>query len=82
MVDLHQADTQFAIGLAITLAKGHDVTFLAIGETVAPAFQASQMLAEPGIAAGVLSVHSLKPLDEKPFSPAATVPGYHHRGRA
>ena len=72
MVDLHQADTQFAIGLAITLAKGHDVTFLAIGETVAPAFQASQMLAEQGIAAGGLSVHSLKPLDREAILAAAT----------
>lgn len=76
MVDLHQADTQFAIGQAITLAEGNDVTFLAIGETVAPAFQASRVLAEQGIAAGVLSVHTLKPLDREAVLAAA------HRSQA
>lgn len=64
MPHLHNADAQFEIGKAIPLADGDDVTFLAIGETVSQAVQASRMLAEQGIAAGVISVHTLKPLDE------------------
>ncbi len=64
MPHLHNTDTRFEIGKAISLVEGDDVTFLAIGETVAPAVQASQVLAEQGIAAGVFSVHTLKPLDK------------------
>lgn len=71
MRHLHKADTHFEIGKAIPLADGDDVTFLAIGETVAPALQASKMLAEQGIAAGVISVHTLKPLDETAVLAAA-----------
>lgn len=71
MPHLHGADTPFEIGKAIPLAEGDDVTFLAIGETVAPAVQASQLLAEQGIAAGVISVHTLKPLDETAVLAAA-----------
>lgn len=64
MPHLHNADTTFEIGKAIPLVDGDDVTFLAIGETVSRAVQASQLLAEQGIAAGVISMHTLKPLDE------------------
>ena len=64
MPDLHNAATPFTIGKAIPLAEGTDVTFIAIGETVARAFQASQVLATQGISAGVISMHTLKPLDE------------------
>jgi transketolase len=71
MPHLHGADTPFEIGKAIPLAEGDDVTFLAIGETVSRAVQASQLLAEQGIAAGVISVHTLKPLDETAVLAAA-----------
>ncbi len=64
MPHLHNAQTQFTIGKAIPLVEGHDVTFIAIGEPVARALQASELLAQQGIAAGVISMHTLKPLDE------------------
>lgn len=63
MPDLHNAATPFTIGKAIPLVEGTDVTLIAIGETVARAFQASQVLAAQGISAGVISMHTLKPLD-------------------
>jgi transketolase len=63
MLHLHNGDTKFEIGKAIPLVEGNDVTFLAIGEPVSRAVQASQLLAEQGITAGVISVHTLKPLD-------------------
>lgn len=65
---LHAPDTYFEIGKAIQLTserERYDVAFLAIGETVAPAFFASQFLAEQGLASCVLSVHSLRPFDEE-----------------
>lgn len=71
MPHLHSTHTTFEIGKAIPLAEGDDVTFLAIGETVSRAVQASQLLAEQGIAAGVISVHTLKPLDETAVLAAA-----------
>ena len=71
LYDLHGPETQFAIGKAITLAEGSDVTFIAIGETVAGAFMAGELLAAQGIEAGVISLHSLKPLDKEAVLNAA-----------
>jgi transketolase len=71
MLHLHNGDTKFEIGKAIPLVEGNDVTFLAIGEPVSRAVQASQLLAEQGIAAGVISVHTLKPLDKTAVLTAA-----------
>ena len=68
---LHQPDTHFEIGKAITLSEGKDVTFIAIGETVPKAVLASQKLAEQGISAGVISMHTLKPLDKEAVLKAA-----------
>ncbi|KAA3664625.1 MAG: transketolase family protein [Chloroflexi bacterium] len=71
MLHLHNGDTSFEIGKAITLAEGDDVTFLAIGEPTSRAVQASELLIEKGIAAGVISMHTLKPLDKTAVLSAA-----------
>lgn len=63
MPHLHAPDTAFKIGTAIVLQKGSDVTFLATGETVAPALMAAWRLSQEGISAGVISMHTIKPLD-------------------
>lgn len=68
MPNLHAADTHFEIGKAIQLTPNqdaYDVVFIAIGETVAPAFLANQELAREGLKCCVLSVHSLRPFDEQ-----------------
>jgi transketolase len=62
MYGLHRPETKFAVGQAITLREGNDVAFLANGETVVHAYLAAAQLAERGIQARVLSVHSVKPL--------------------
>ncbi len=64
MHHLHAPDTPFTIGKAIPVRTGDDVAFLATGETVEIAVQAADALAARGIAAGVLSIHSLRPFDE------------------
>jgi transketolase len=67
MPDLHVPDTSFEIGKAIQLTplrENYDIAFIAIGETVAPAFLASQELAKEGTTSCVLSMHSLRPFDE------------------
>ena len=66
-----QAASGFTVGKAITLCAGGDVTFIATGETVLPACQAAQALAAEGIAAGVLSLHTLRPLDTEAIFAAA-----------
>lgn len=63
MYDVHPAGTRFAAGRAITLREGKDVAFLASGETVVHALLAAAQLAEAGLAARVLSFHTIKPLD-------------------
>jgi transketolase len=65
---LHAPDAHFEIGKAIQLTpeqEHYEIAFLAIGETVAPAFSASQLLAGQGLKSCVLSVHSLRPFDEE-----------------
>jgi transketolase len=48
------------------------LSYLACGETVAPAFAAAELLAKEGIQCRVLSVHTVKPLDQRSVRKAAT----------
>ena len=69
--DLPRLDPEFTLGRASRIREGGDLTFLATGETVAPAFAAAQLLAELGIECRVLSVHTIKPLDREAVIAAA-----------
>jgi transketolase len=74
MPTLHGPDAHFEIGKAIQLTpvrENYDVAFIANGETVAPAYQASQRLHEQGITSCVLSLHSIRPFDEAAVRQAA-----------
>ena len=63
MFHLHPPETTFETGRALPLREGKDVAFLATGETVVHAVLAAGQLAEKGVQARVLSVHTVKPLD-------------------
>jgi transketolase len=63
MYSLHKPETKFEIGRAITLREGDDVAFIATGETVIHALLAAGQLAERGVQARVVSMHTVKPLD-------------------
>ena len=63
MYGVHKPEAQFEVGTAITLREGKDIAFIATGETVIHALLAAAQLAEHGIQARVLSIHTLKPLD-------------------
>ncbi len=65
MPDLPNAEAPFDVGRARVLRQGADVTFIATGETVAPAWLAAGLLAQEGVDAGVISMHTLRPLDEQ-----------------
>lgn len=71
MPDLHQPDTEFQIGRAITLTEGDDVTFICIGETVAPALLAAELLQKEGLSCRVISMHTLRPFDKEALLYAA-----------
>ena len=59
------ADQQFEIGKAINLKKGTDVTIFATGHLVWESLEAAKTLAESGISAEVINIHTIKPLDNK-----------------
>jgi transketolase len=72
MPDLPRMDEGFQVGRASIIRRGTDLAFIACGETVAPALEASRLLENHGISAEVISMHTLKPLDEKAIVQAAT----------
>lgn len=61
--DIHGPDTNFEVGKAIVLIEGSEITFIATGETVWRAYKASKLLEKEGISCGVVSMHTLKPID-------------------
>lgn len=58
-------DTPFQIGKALIINEGKDVTILATGHLVWEAIQAGEMLAEKGIDAEIINIHTIKPLDKE-----------------
>jgi transketolase len=55
---------EFVLGKADVLAEGTDVTIIACGHAVWLAVEAAKQLAEEGIVAEVINMHTIKPLDE------------------
>jgi transketolase len=72
---LHGEDFQFVPGKAVTLRQGRDVTVVVCGIMVPAALEAAAMLADEGIRAGVLDVHTIKPLDVEAIVAAAKATG-------
>jgi transketolase len=62
----------FELGKASLVRRGTDISFVACGETVAPALAAADLLAADGIECRVISMHTIKPLDEAAVLQAAT----------
>jgi transketolase len=62
---IHDAEPTFELGKAIELTVGNDVTFIACGSILYNAVEAAKRLREHGIYAGVLSMPTVKPLDER-----------------
>ncbi|MBL7894550.1 MAG: transketolase family protein [Bacteroidia bacterium] len=58
-------DQKFEIGKAVVLTEGKDVTIIATGHLVWKAIEAEAKLAEAGISAEVINIHTIKPLDEE-----------------
>jgi len=63
MPDFKVAGSNFHIGKGIKLRDGSDACIIATGETVWPAIEASDVLAQQGISCRVVSMHTLRPFD-------------------
>jgi len=55
---------KFEIGKALMLSEGTDVSIFATGHLVWKAIEAGHILAEQGINAEIINIHTIKPLDE------------------
>ncbi|MGB9791820.1 MAG: transketolase family protein [Thermacetogeniaceae bacterium] len=53
----------FCLGKAVVLREGRDAAIFATGIMVSEALKAAEILSERGIGAGVVNVHTIKPLD-------------------
>jgi transketolase len=58
------ADQKFEIGKAWHVNEGKDVSIICTGHLVWESIKAGEMLAEEGIDADIINIHTIKPLDE------------------
>jgi transketolase len=59
------ADQTFEIGKAVMLNEGKDVSIFTTGHLVWKAIEAGHILAEKGIDAEIINIHTIKPLDNE-----------------
>ncbi|NDO46991.1 transketolase C-terminal domain-containing protein [Clostridium sp. MD294] len=60
---IYDENAEFVIGKANVLKEGKDIAIIANGDTVIIALKAAAELAKQGIAAKVVDMHTIKPLD-------------------
>lgn len=68
---VHRDDIQFAIGRAIVVHRGKDITLISTGGMLFTSLQVAQKLATVGIDARLLSMHTIKPIDAEAVLAAA-----------
>lgn len=68
-------DYKFELGKGVVLREGTDITIVATGLCVESALVAANKLAEDGVSAKVINIHTLKPLDEELIISAAKETG-------
>ena len=66
---------KFEIGKGVTMAEGTDLTIVGSGFTVQMALEARDLLAEKGISARVINIHTIKPIDREILVKAAKETG-------
>jgi len=75
MPHVHPEGEPFVLGKASLIRQGRDLTYIACGETVPVALEAAEALEAEGITSRVLSMHTIKPLDEAAVLAAARETG-------
>ena len=66
---------KFELGKGVLVADGKDVTIVATGIMVAMALEARELLAQEGIDARVINIHTIKPIDREIIAKAARETG-------
>ena len=66
---------KFELGKGIQLKSGNDITIIATGLMVAEAIEAGKVLAEQGIDARIINIHTIKPIDRDIIIAAAKETG-------
>ncbi|TET26168.1 MAG: transketolase family protein [Dehalococcoidia bacterium] len=72
---VYSEDYRFSLGKAVTMGEGRGATIIAIGVMVAAAIEAAEELKTAGIDCRVLSMPTLKPIDEAAIIKAAVETG-------
>lgn len=72
---VYKKDYDFAIGQAVTVREGNDITVIACGILVMAAVKAARKLDAEGISLRVVDMHTIKPLDEEAVLKAARETG-------
>lgn len=72
---INQEDYKFEMGKAVKLCEGKDLTIIATGLMVNEALMAKESLANEGISAAVLNIHTIKPIDRAAIIAAAKETG-------
>ena len=68
-------DYKFELGKGVVLQEGSDVTIIGTGVCVDSVLQAEKMLAEEGINAQIVNIHTIKPIDEELITQCAIKTG-------
>ncbi|MDR3561043.1 MAG: transketolase family protein [Negativicutes bacterium] len=72
---VYKADMAFEIGKAIVVRPGKDVTIIACGYMLTKALEAADLLAQDGIQAEVIDMHTIKPIDSEAIIRSVTKTG-------
>jgi len=72
---VHRGEIEFELGKAIRLRDGEDITLISTGSFLQTTVKVAEELAGRGIQARVLSMHTLKPLDDAAVLSAARETG-------
>lgn len=62
--EIYEADYEFRLGRGVELRAGTDITIIGIGSILADVVPVADELAQAGIRARVINIHTIKPLDE------------------
>jgi transketolase len=62
---IYDGSLKYEIGKAIWLRKGKDMTFITTGSILAQTLDAADILKQKGIDAGVVDMHTVKPIDRE-----------------
>ena len=68
---VHEKEPDFALGRAITMREGDDVTLIASGGMLATADKVTRQLAGQGLGVRLVSMHTVKPIDSDAIARAA-----------